>query len=124
MWFQLLTLVGGTTGSVILTLLEIDLRSSGAAPSEVARNITLSIGASFIASGFIAWGLLQAKEMAMYIADWFREATARRRQRLLRQAYDRGYSDAQQGKPPRPPGASGKHGSNPSDSNDSERQSD
>ena len=53
-WFQILTLLGGTAGSVILTLLELDTLSSGTPASEVARNIALGIGASFVASGFIA----------------------------------------------------------------------
>ena len=60
-WFQLLTLLGGTSGSAAMTLLEILYRAQGAAPNEVARNILIGIGASFVASGFIAWGLLQAK---------------------------------------------------------------
>ena len=102
-WFQLLTLIGGIAGSIILAWLELD-SPSGGAPSEAARNITLSIGASFVASGFIAWGLLQAKEMTMYIADWFRAAAERRQQRRSEEAYLRGYEDAQQGKPPRPSG--------------------
>ena len=104
-WFQLLTLMGGIAGSVILTWLELDSLSGGGAPSEVARNIVLGIGASFVASGFIAWGLLQAKEMTMYIADWFRAAAEKRQQRRSEEAYLRGYEDAQQGKPPRPPGS-------------------
>ena len=121
-WFQLLTLIGGTAGSVILTQLEVSHGSAApnigpgvepvtsgvshgsAAPNQAALNITLGIGASFVASGFIAWGLLQAKELIMAIADWIREATARRRERLIRQAYEQGYADAQQGKPKRPPG--------------------
>lgn len=45
-WFQLLTLIGGIAGSVILTLLELDYRSGNATPSEVARNIVLGISAS------------------------------------------------------------------------------
>ncbi len=67
--FQSLTLLGGTAGSIILTLLELDSISAGAVPSEVARNVVLGIGASFIASGFITWGLLQAKELPMSIGD-------------------------------------------------------
>lgn len=102
-WFQLLTLIGGIAGSIILAWLELD-SPSGSAPSEAARNIILGIGASFVASGFIAWGLLQAKEMTMYIADWFRAAAERRQQRRSEEAYLRGYEDAQQGKPPRPSG--------------------
>ena len=80
-WFQLLTLMGGTAGSVILTLLEFDSLSSGAPVSEAARNIALGIGASFVASGFISWGLMHAKEIPMLIADWIRDATERRRKR-------------------------------------------
>lgn len=53
-WFQFLTLMGGTCGSVILTILQFSHRSPGATPGEVALNILLSIGASFVASGFIA----------------------------------------------------------------------
>ena len=92
-WFQLLMLLGGTTGSVILTLLELDSLSVGTAPSGVGRNIVLGIGASFVASGFIAWGLLQAKELIMPIGDWIREATARRRERLLEEGRQRGLEE-------------------------------
>ncbi len=122
-WFQLLTLMGGTAGSVILTLLELDPLAADAPPNEVARNIVLGIGASFVASGFISWGLLQAKEMAMSIADWIRDATERRRERWRQEGreegiqvgrregiqegreegYSLGYSDSQEGKPPQPP---------------------
>jgi CBS domain containing-hemolysin-like protein len=108
-WFQLLTLIGGTAGSVILTQLEISHGS--VAPNQAARNILLGIGASFVASGFIAWGLLQAKELIMAIADWIRQDTARRRERqerliqqAIQQGYEQGYADAQQGKPKHPPG--------------------
>ena len=108
-WFQLLTLIGGTAGSVILTQLEVSHGS--VAPNQASRNILLGIGASFVASGFIAWGLLQAKELIMAIADWIRDATARRRERLIQQGiqqgrqegYAQGYADAQQGKPKQPP---------------------
>jgi hypothetical protein len=108
-WFQLLTLIGGTAGSVILTQLEVSHGS--ATPNQEARNIILGIGASFVASGFIAWGLLQAKELIMAIADWIRQDTARRRERqerliqqAIQQGYEQGYADAQQGKPKHPPG--------------------
>jgi CBS domain containing-hemolysin-like protein len=108
-WFQLLTLIGGTAGSVILTQLEVSHGS--VAPNQAARNILLGIGASFVASGFIAWGLLQAKELIMAIADWIRQDTARRRERqerliqqAIQQGYEQGYADAQQGKPKHPPG--------------------
>jgi CBS domain containing-hemolysin-like protein len=106
---QLLTLIGGTAGSVILTQLEVSHGS--VAPNQAARNILLGIGASFVASGFIAWGLLQAKELIMAIADWIRQDTARRRERqerliqqAIQQGYEQGYADAQQGKPKHPPG--------------------
>lgn len=38
-------------------------------------------------------------ELTMAIADWIREATERRRQRILREAYDMGYDDADKGRP-------------------------
>ncbi len=105
-WFQLLTLIGGTAGSIILTQLE--LSQGDTAASQAARNIVLGIGASFVASGFIAWALLQAKDLIMAIADWIRDATARRRKILIEQGrqegYEQGYADAQQGKPKQPPG--------------------
>ena len=116
-WFQLLTLIGGTAGSVILTQLEVS--DGGVASSQAARNIVLGIGASFVASGFISWALLQAKELIMAIADWIRQDAARRKaaheerqERLIQEAiqqgrqegYVQGYADAQQGKPKQPPG--------------------
>ena len=55
----------------------------------MARNILLGIGASFVASGFIAWGVLQIKELIMAIADWIRASTARRRERWEREARER-----------------------------------
>ena len=107
-WFQFLTLLGGTAGSVVLTLLELEALSGSMAamPSAAARNIVLGIGGSFAASGFIAWGVIQVKEMPMAIADWIREAAERRRERLLRGAYMKGYADRDAGKPPNPPGDS------------------
>jgi hypothetical protein len=85
-------------------------------PSETARNIVLSIGASFVASGFIAWGLLQAREIMSSVADWIRGATERRRERWRRESYLRGYADAQEGKPPQwPSGDSQKNGSSSQD---------
>lgn len=137
-WFQLLTLMGGTAGSIILILLELGSLSAGAAPAEVARNIVLGIGASFVAAGFIAWGLLQAKELIMPIGDWIREATEKRRERLLeegrqqgrkeareeareegriqgreevlREIYGPDYSESQERKPPQPPNTSNING--------------
>ena len=107
-WFQLLTLAGGIAGSVILTLLELGSMSGdmGPGPSEVARNVVLGIGASFAASGFIAWGLLQIKELMMPIGDWIREANERRRERWRREGYLQGYDDGRAGKPANPPGDS------------------
>ena len=114
-WFQLLTLVGGIAGSVILTQLELAYGLGSAGPNQVARNILLGIGASFVASGFIAWGLLQLKELIMAIADWIRQHTAKSVQRRVeealekrlpevrREAYRKGYADAQEGKPEQPP---------------------
>ena len=80
-WFQLLTLIGGIAGSVILTQLELAHGPGSAGPNQVARNILLGIGASFVASGFVAWGVLQLKELTMSIADWIKEATAEKRKR-------------------------------------------
>ena len=54
-----------------------------AAPNAVARNILLSVGASFVAAGFVSWAILQAKELMMAIADWIRDATERRRERVI-----------------------------------------
>ena len=130
-WFQLLTLVGGTAGSIGLTWLELAHGLDDGALNSVIRNIVLSIGASFIAAGFVAWGLLHAKEMLMAIADWIREATEKRRQRIrdearqqglqegrkkgreegyaqgradgLTEGYDKGYGDSEKGTPRNPP---------------------
>ena len=137
-WFQALTLAGGVVASIIMTFLEIEYRAGDAAPNTVARNILLSIGA-----GFVSWAILQAKELTMAIADWIREATERRRQRLrdegrsqgliegIRQGrnegliegriegrgegYDMGYDDRDMGKPRRRPPT---NGANPNGSGD------
>ena len=101
-WFQALTLAGGVIASIMMAFLEIEYRAGDATPNTVARNILLSIGASFVAAGFVSWAILQAKELTMAIADWIREATERRRQRLRREGYDMGYDDRDQGKPRRP----------------------
>ena len=104
-------LIGGAAGSVILAYLELAYGSTSATPNEVARNFLLGIGASFVASGFIAWGRLQIKELTMAIADWIRKHTEkdleRRRQEArreglqqgLQEGYEQGYADAQAGKP-------------------------
>ena len=113
-WFQALTLAGGVIASIIMAFLEIEYRAGDATPNTVARNILLSIGASFVAAGFVSWAILQAKELTMAIADWIREATERRRQRLRREAYMMGYEDATKGKPMQPP----TNGANPNGSGD------
>lgn len=100
-WFQLLTLIGGIAGSVILALLELDARSADTPPSQTARNIALGISISFAASGFISWGLLQIKELTMPIGDWIREANEKRRQKLRQEGYNLGYDDRDAGKPRR-----------------------
>ena len=102
-----------------------------AAPNGVARNILLSVGASFVAAGFVSWAILQAKELMMAIADWVREATERRRDRIIAEALERGrdegriegrgegylmgYEDATEGKPLQPP-TNGTSGSGNGDS--------
>ena len=106
-WFQALTLAGGVIASIIMIFLEIEYRAIDAAPNAVARNILLSVGASFVAAGFVSWAILQAKELTMAIADWIREATERRRQRLRDEGYDMGYDDRDQGKPRRRPSTNG-----------------
>ena len=51
----------------------------------------------------------------MAIADWIREATERRRERLLRGAYMQGYADRDAGKPANPPGGSESKAEEPRD---------
>ena len=126
-WFQALTLAGGVIASIMMAFLEIEYRASDAAPNMVARNILLSIGASFVAAGFVSWAILQAKELTMAIADWIRDANEKRRRELVAEAlergrregrieghnegliegrgegYDMGYDDRDMGKPRRPP---------------------
>ena len=121
--FQVMTLVGGTASAVTLTILQLKYRSPDDTPDMLMLSILLGIGASFVASGFVAWDLVQIKELTMAIADWIRERNARNRERLLAQGLERGreegreegrvegrdegyyigYSDAQQGNPQRPP---------------------
>jgi len=114
-WFQALTLAGGVIASIIMAFLEIEYRAVDAAPNTVARNILLSIGASFVAAGFVSWAILQAKELTMAIADWIRDANEKRKQQLRdegrikgriegrREGYLMGYDDGAEGKPSRPP---------------------
>ena len=96
-WFQLLTLLGGLAGAVTLTMLELEYRPPDATPNTTGLNIVLGIGGSFVAAGFIAWGLLQIKELAMSIANWINDRRARNRARL----YNQGYDDARSGRPRR-----------------------
>ena len=114
-WFQLLTLLGGIAGSVILIWLELAHGDAATSASETARNIVLGIGGSFIAAGFIAWGMLQLKELGMSIADWLKARNERNREMLLqagrvegreeglREGYELGYTDRDEGKPKQPP---------------------
>ena len=81
-WFQVMTLVGGTTGSVVLTVLQLKYRTPEDTPDILALNVLLGIGASFAAAGFISWDILQIKEVIMAIADWIRERTARNREQF------------------------------------------
>ena len=117
-WFQALTLVGGTITSIVFGVLHFRYRSPSDTADEILLNLLLGIGAGFVASGFVAWGLLQLKEMAMAIADWIREATEKRRRRLIEQGrqegirigreqgrvegYEEGYIDGKEGNPPQP----------------------
>ena len=91
-WFQALTLAGGTVASVSAVFLEISYRTSDITPNTLTQNILLSIGASFIAAGFVSWSLLQAKELVMAIADWIRERTAKQRAKFAAEIYAKGYS--------------------------------
>ena len=129
-WFQALTLAGGVIASIIMAFLEIEYRADGAAPNTVARNILLSIGASFVAAGFVSWAILQAKELTMAIADWIRDANEKRKRELVAEALERGrregrsemrreiymmgYDDGAEGKPPMPP----TNGTSPNDDGD------
>ena len=120
-WFQLLTLLGGVVGSIILTVLAVNHGPPDSAPGETAGGIVLGIGGSFVASGFIAWGLLQCKELIMSIAYWIKRRNAKNRAELIAQGvergieqgiergieqgiergYEMGYEDAQSGRPRR-----------------------
>ena len=126
-WFQVMTLVGGTTGSVVLTVLQLKYRTPEDAPDILSLNILLGIGTSFAAAGFISWDILQIKEVIMAIADWIRERTARNREKFRAEVmqegfelgraegrtegrtegraegYHLGYDDGRQGNPPQPP---------------------
>ena len=56
----------------------------------VAFSVMLAIGASFVAAGFVAWSLLQVKEITIPIGDWIREANERRRQRIREEGRQQG----------------------------------
>ena len=122
----------------MMAFLEIEYRADDAAPNAVARNILLSIGASFVAAGFVSWAILQAKELTMAIADWIRDANEKRKRELVAEAlergrregriegrdegliegrgegYDMGYDDRDMGKPRRRP----TNGANPNGNGD------
>ena len=95
-WFQVLTLAGGVAGSIILTLLELDSLSVGGAPSEAARNIVLGIGASFVASGFIAWGILQAKDLTMPAGDILRRFAEKQREKWYEESRQQGIKEGRE----------------------------
>ena len=128
-WFQLLTLIGGIAGSIIMIRLELIYGST--TPNETARNLLVGVSASFVASGFLAWAILQTKDVIMAIGDLIRARADRIRQRIREEAmqegkregiqqgiqegiqeglrlgreegYQLGYRDAQEGKPSKPP---------------------
>ena len=89
-WFESFTLVGGTAGSIVLTVLELNSGAVGATQAEMARNIALGIGASFVASGFIVWGLLQVKDYMSSLGNWIRDKTKERREQWMREAREEG----------------------------------
>ena len=88
-WFQALTLVGGVALSIMTAYLELAYRPADATPNVVARGIVVGIGASFVASGFVAWGILQAKELIMAAADLIRGFAEKRRQKWAKEAEER-----------------------------------
>ena len=95
-WFQVLTLAGGVAGFIILTLLELDSLSVGGAPSEAARNIVLGIGASFVSSGFIAWGILQAKDLIMPAGDILRRFAEKQREKWYEESRQQGIKEGRE----------------------------
>ncbi len=125
--FQALALIGGSAGSIAVTVLLLQHHPETQTPDELALNILLAIGAGFVAAGFISWSVVQIKELTMAIADWIREATEKRRRQIADEAlargrregrdealaqgreegrkegYQIGYADGSQGKPMQPP---------------------
>lgn len=89
-WFESFTVVGGTAGSIVLAVLELNSVAAGTTQAETARNIALGIGASFVASGFIVWGLLQVKDYMSSLGNWIRDKTKERRERWMREAREEG----------------------------------
>ena len=85
----------------MLTILEPERRLPSATPNTKGINTVLGIGGSFVAAGFIAWGLPQIRELAMSIADWINDRRARDRAKLIAQGYKQGYADARSGRPRR-----------------------
>ena len=81
-WFQALTLVSGVALSIMMAYLELAYRPADATPNVVARGIVVGVGASFVASGFVAWGILQAKELIMAVADLIRDFAEKRNQKI------------------------------------------
>ena len=82
-WFQAFTMLGGVAGSVVLAILELESTSTAVSPGEIARNLVVGIGASFVASGFVVWGALQGRELMSAMADWIREKTRKSREERL-----------------------------------------
>ena len=87
-WFQLLTLIGGIAGSIIMIRLELIYGST--TPNETARNLLVGVSASFVASGFLAWAILQTKDVIMAIGDLIRARADRIRQRIREEAMQEG----------------------------------
>ena len=123
-WFESFTVVGGTAGSIVLAVMELNSGAIGTTQAETARNIVLGIGASFVASGFIVWGLLQVKDYMSSLGAWIRDNTKKRRERLLeegrrqgreetlREIYGPDYVDPQGNKPAQSDDADDSNGKN------------
>ena len=97
-----------------MAVLELNSPPVDATLAETARNIVLSIGASFVAAGFVAWGLLQAREIMSSFAAWIRSNTKKRedrilergrqlgREEVLREIYGPDYTEPPEGNPGQP----------------------
>ena len=75
--------------SIMTVYLDLAYRPADATPNVVARSIVVGIGASFVASGFVAWGILQAKELIMAVADLIRDFAEKRKQKWEAEAEER-----------------------------------